>query len=240
MLRMTIAVWLILVTVAHAQIAVVSSTSAGANNGATSTVTTSGINTTSANFVVVALSWYGSTAPTLSDSQTLSWTHLTKASYSVTRNARISYATVTSSNASHTFTAGQAGSYPSIAVYALSGVDTASAADQLSNNNGGAAITSIQPGSITPSVDGCFVITGISGITSDPTVSSPFDTNLVKVNYVASQHLMLGVSYEIQTSATARNPTWTTASDSLAATIASFKPASGGGSANSYYYQQNQ
>jgi hypothetical protein len=74
----------------------------------------------------------------------------------------------------------------------------------------------------------------VTGVTNITTVTMSIDLSFVKTDDVAygpGNNLGGASAYLIETTATARNPTWTaTDPGNMASTIASFKAATGGGS----------
>ena len=201
-------------------IAHVVSTAQGASGAGN--FTTSAINTTGANLIVVALCVYHpGTGLALSDSASNTWTGLTQQGTGDTR-VRLFYCFNPTISATHTFTASGSNIYATVGVSAFSG---AKAFDQ--ESAGFASATNdvtAQPGSLTPPVDHCLLVTGLSIIPGTSiTVNSSFNASVV--NYLASNHAGGGIAYKIQTTAGAENPTWswTTAGDRASA-MASFSP----------------
>ena len=207
---------------ARAAIAHVVSTTAGASAPGT-TVTTSSVDTTGANLLVVAVSYYGSANdPTLSDSKGNTWTGLTARESNGTSPAvRLYWCKPTSVGSGHTFTAAQAGSFPVVSMSAFSGAAT-SPYDQESGTAVATGSTSYQPGSITPSENNCVLVTGVATAGTSHSVNSSF--NATATDNLASNHIGGGIAYKIQTTAGAENPTWSwTTSTNRAAAMASFK-----------------
>lgn len=193
--------------------------------------TSAGVDTTGADLIVVQVIWSlgGGTAiePTLSDNKSNTWTPLTVQQVANGVCGRILYCQAPTVGSGHTFTLGGSPiAVPALYMAAFSG-STASPADQQNGTHTTSSITSVQPGSITPSQDNCLVVTGLGMAgTSGPAVDSGFtitDSAALAggVNYGA------GLAYLVQGSAAAINPTWswTGASTQTIATIASFKPA---------------
>jgi hypothetical protein len=106
-----------------------------------------------------------------------------------------------------------------------------SAIDDQENSAGGVFGSTIQPGSITPTVTDTLVIS--CAMVSDQQDTSSIDGGFTIADHVAgtASSFGVGVAYLRQTSAAAANPTWTFTSGAThqAATIASFKAAGGGG-----------
>jgi hypothetical protein len=127
---------------------------------------------------------------------------------------------------SHTFgSSGAVGTSPSMDVACFSGVDPTTPFDLESAGGGVASGTSVQPGSVTPSVNDGLVISALTfSITNSP-VSENAGTITDQVEFAARPQGVL--SYQIQTTASATNPTfsWAVAGDGVAAS-ATFKSAS--------------
>lgn len=191
--------------------------------------TTTAIDTTGADLLIIAAahaSW-GSVG-TVSDSKSNTWTALT------TRNSdagsiRLLYCQNPTVGSGHTFTT--TGTFSSIGAVGFSG-STSSPFD--TGRESGAAVnagTSVQPGSITPSVDGALIISVTSfaneGVTS-LTINSGF-TEAFELPTGAGQYYGVALSYLIQTTAAAVNPTITLSATGYGATeLAAFKPGGGG------------
>ena len=189
---------------------------------------TAPIDTTGADLLVVAVSSYtAQAAPTTSDSQTNTWQALTAydntASSGIVR-VQFFYDATPSTSTSHTFSATHANNaYPTIAVMAFSNTgatpfDTESGA----GNNGP---LTIQPGSVTPAAGNSVLLSAISNNGNGGTFSiSGGLAELHDLGAVSGQGVALAVAYEIQTTATARNPTWTASHNTggLVANIAVF------------------
>ncbi len=120
-------------------------------------------------------------------------------------------------------------SAPVICVITFSGGHTSSPFDQENGDVAHSAATTIQTGNVTPSQDNEIIITGVSDTgASTETINSSFT---VAVTSAISMRFPTAMAYQIQTTATARNPTWTVGAGSdIATTIATFKsaPAAGG------------
>lgn len=224
---------LTLATPAHAAIALVTQGCWGSTDG--NTFTTGALNTTGANFVVVVLaSFQSATEPTLSDSKSNgAGAALTAQEVAASARGRLRYYTNPSVGSSHTWTATGASTFPGICAAAFSGVDTSSPFDVENGANFSAAGT-WQPGSITPSADNYLLITGTGFAASAPTlVNSSFTyTATSTLDYIANTggaNFGAALSYQIQTTATARNPTWTGSATTGGVVIASFKIAAAGG-----------
>lgn len=216
---------------AQAAITPLTHTSKGSTNAGTSVVTTA-IDTTGATLIVVLASDYaaGAGQPTLTDSAGNSWTALTVRDSGTGGRAKFYYVVNPTTNAAHTFTLTLAGSYPALAVASFAGTHASSPFDQESGATG-SSVTSKQPGSLTPSGNNYLVITGLSYTVGEigavaVTQMTGAPTPLEDADAVAGQNCGVSLAYEIQTTATARNPTWSwTNSDNVAVALAVFKDA---------------
>lgn len=215
--------------------ALIASTSESGSTNETCTTPT--ITTTGADLIVINVGWYSPDARTLavSDSKSNSWTPLTERENAASGAAQqFFYSKPTTVGTNHTFTAATSSGgtpvYPSMEVFAFSG-SHASPLDQQTGANGN-GINSLATGSLTPSEANCLVVTGIGhDINSGGAVSvdGVFAGNALTEAYVGSTSLGSGMSYEIQTSATARNPTWSTTNNTgIAVALAVFKAAASG------------
>lgn len=186
------------------------STSAGAASGGAA-VTTSGIDTTGATLITLAVTWYsGATAPTITDSKGNTWTALTAqiGGGGDSVGVRWYYVVNPIVGSGHTFT-DTINDYGILCVLAWSG----NHATPFDVENGSAPVgngTSIQPGGVTPSAANTLVLTaaalrGNAGSGQTMSVDSGQTKQLQQANGDAMQ---LAVGYEIQTTATARNPIW--------------------------------
>lgn len=200
---------------------IVETSKAGGANG----VTSDAIDTTGADFLVaVACDFTSGSGGTFSDSKSNTWNTLTASSVGFTRT-QIAWCVPSSVGTGHTFGFNGTRTYPAIAVMAFSGVD-ATPFDQ-QNGNTGSGVTSLTTGSITPSVNGSLLFTGI-GFGSSFSASSINEsfTQGTPVSYVPGNNFGVIGAYRIQATAAAINPQWSwTGSAEVAARIASFAPA---------------
>lgn len=201
-------------------------------------VTSGSFNTTGYTFLCLSISSYTSTAYTVSDNKSNSW--LTSQRQSANAGAgsseRFYYAYNPTVGTGHTFTISGSTVYPSVFVIGSTGGQTASDPKDVDNgaNN---ALTSVQPGSGTPSADNQLLLCSLSSGASanaDMTVSGSSFTKLAGYSFNSGGFGELGtaISYVIQTTAGAANPTWSSATSTvgLATVMVSFKvaPAAGG------------
>jgi hypothetical protein len=206
------------------------------------TVTTDALDSTGANgLIAIVADYQASTISTVSDSKSNSgWTRLTAYEQAVGSRVAIWYCkNPTSVGSGHTATySGNAGTFAAICFLAFSGCDPTTFYDTGKVSGTGAATpTSLQPGSLTPSTSGCLVITGlVIDSVEDVSIDAPFSPALEDADYVAGS-FGLSVAYEIQSAATARNPTWTlgtstpTAATTMAVFVSDGLGGGGGGSA---------
>ncbi len=200
----------------------------GANSTNSTSATTPGIDTTGANCIVLFVADFQFQAPSaVSDSYGNTWTALTPyTSGSNFYRGRFHYCANPIVGTGHTFTASSVSfaNYPSIIATAFSGVNAApfdveNGADGGSNS----AVTSIQTGSVIPSQNNSLIITGLAFGASAPTIDSGFGTPYLQ-NTNTGVSIFSAVSYLIQGSASAVNPTWTQGASYSATAIAVFKP----------------
>lgn len=200
-------------------------------------VTTGSIDTTGADFLVISLASFTATAVTVSDSKGNSWTPLTIRTGNAV-DVRIYYSIPTSVGSGHTFTV-TGSAFQSLSVAAFSG-SAQSSVFEAESGVGSASASTLQPGSLTPSADNYLIITGQGGNSQGHagTTDSPFTSNTDSlVDHAAgSNGFGTGIAWDIQTTATARNPTWDWGATSYAAvTMAVFKVAAGGVAQNSNF-----
>lgn len=191
---------------------------------------TPAMNTTGADLIVVVSTVYNST-PTISDSKGITWTGKTTSLVGGGTNVRLLYAWTGSAGwaigSGHTFQS-TTSTYNAIEVYAFSGALTSGDpfnAEAAGANSSGA--TSLQPGSVSPFGTDLFV-TGIGWFPNNTmAIDSSFATP-TEQGYIGSDAMGGAISWK--ESASAENPTWSwSGSNNVAAVMASFKPAGGGG-----------
>lgn len=205
----------------------------GAGSAAGNTITTSAIDTTGANLLVLSVSDSNSVAiGTVSDSKGNTWTPRTAYS-GATARTKLFYVASPTVGSGHTFTYTVTGSFPTICVIAFAGAhatpyDTENGFAQTSSPGG-----TINPGSITPSEDNCVLVSSLMALDNNAgsTIDSGFTISNT-VNFAGGAHYEGAMAYIIQTTATAKNPTWSGIETGAlaAATVASFKAAAAGGS----------
>jgi hypothetical protein len=214
-----------------------SRTTAGSTTG--NNITTTAIDTTGANLIVVGSAYLKNGPITVTDSKSNGApTALTLQAGASIQEVRIYYWHLPASvGAGHTFTITSSGKVPSICVAAFSGVKASSPVDQQSGVGTGAGSgTSVQPGSLTPSEDNCLVISCANFFGTNGSINDSFDSSTTPA--VGGQHFGILMGDKIQTTATAVNPTtsWTTSAEKTAAMVV-FKAEPTGKPL--YYYQQS-
>lgn len=202
---------------------ITSSVKQGGANG----MTTDALDTTGCNLIVLDVTYYtGSAAPTISDSKGNTWTALTARTGGVPATRQY-YCINPTVGTGHTFTCSGTSSFSSICATCATSTGTPS----FDTQNGAAlgSLTSAQPGSVTPSVDGCLIVTGLNCWTGNATptlsINSSFTIGSYQT-YAGSVDFGGGQAYLIQTTAAAVNPTWswTGASSETTLTIGVYKP----------------
>lgn len=196
---------------------------AKANTSSPSTNVSLSLSTTGADFLVCQGNAYEATPPTgISGSLSGSFTRLTPAISGNAWGAIFYVADPTTGSDTITIAGGQ---FMSLACASFSGVATSSPFDQQSA--GISSSTTVQPGSITPSVSGALILSGICpwAYSQAGTINSSFTTTDYLNATLGGNAVDVGLAYFVQGSASAINPTWTiSGSANSVATIASFKP----------------
>jgi hypothetical protein len=195
--------------------ALVAEVGAGAASGGDG-FTTSSINTTGANLIVVVKTWTGGSEPALSDSNTNSYTAAGAAQVDSGNNryVRQYYVQGGTVGSGHTFTLGGTAHYGSVAVLAFSGI-SASPLDQNAGDSA-TAWTTHPSGSITPTQANTVSVTGLmydsgSGAVTEPTgyTAGP------EVAVSSGAHVGVSAAWKILTATTTINPDWTSSTSYL-------------------------
>lgn len=187
--------------------------------------TTSSINTTGANLIMVALTYHDSTPANISDSKGNTWNILTKEETTTPgAGAVIYYATNPTVGSGHTFTT--TSHFCGVNILAVSGARTATT--PFDQQNGAQQFvgsgTTFQPGAITTSVAGCVVITCVTNFNGTaPTIPSGY-TSIG--TYTTATAEAGGAAYLILSGTSTENPTWSgmTNSNPWASVVADFMP----------------
>jgi len=203
-----------------------------AGSVASAAVTTSVVNMTGANLIIIGITMYngagGTSAPSDSTGSN-TWTPLTEYG-NITPNyftTQLYYCSPCTTSSSQTFSASatNAFTYPVIAVAGFSGASSSSVFDQQNGNTNAGTATTIQPGSITPGGNGYIIVTMLDGgaTTGGFSINSSFAIS-DSLAYSSGNYLATAMAYYFQPSAGAINPTWTFNSVAgQTASIASFK-----------------
>ena len=185
--------------------------------------TTSSIATTGAKLIVVGIWWNragGASAANLTDSKGNTWTKLTEQD-NINIGTVLYYCISPAVGPGHTFST--TSNFVGIGVLAVTDTGTPFF-DQESGANQNAS-GNLQPGSITPSVNNCLVVTAFgsfNGITSGgPAIPTGYTQVARNTTSTAEAG---GMGYKIQTTASAENPTWNDSGSSETAVLATFKP----------------
>ncbi len=199
--------------------------SIGAQSTTGNGVTTGSANTTGATLIVVAVASHEPSAePTLSDlvgGNSNTWVPITVVN-GVGPRMHVYYAASPIVGSGHTFTVTGTSSFPSVAAIWFSGSHASVPFDQ-QNGAEVSGVTSGQPGSITPSEDGEVIVAAMGTASAGSySIDSPF-TAEENLTIVGGQAYGLLLAYSIQTTATARNPTFSFSSGASALKQASFK-----------------
>lgn len=192
------------------------------NKGGRDTFTTTAIDTSGATLIVLGLAWFGgATEPTISDSQSNTWSNLTlgNANYPY---VRLKYCLAPSTSASHTITSTHTNAYLGLTVAAFSGVTTYDSVE-----NGGYQIsgTTLSTGSVTPSQNNSLIVTnlGMAGGAQTPSIDTGF-TIATHLGGSSGNWYGCDLAYLILATAAAKNPQWSWASSTTCLTrIAVFR-----------------
>jgi len=189
-------------------------------------VTTTGIDTSGATLIIVTISTFRGAGAPIAPTDNKG-----NSPYAATVEAEAGGGPTISSwyffnptvGTGHTFTYTQTTSFPSIIVTAFSGA-ASSPYDQHNTNSSStlSGTVTMQPGSVTPSTNGQLILTAINAFiaSSSPTIDSGFSTPIFVKSIVPGNTYSTAVSYLIQNTAAAVNPTWTfTPGGANAATI---------------------
>lgn len=199
----------------------------------TNAIITSAIDTTGADFLVALVGYFnGVNAPgSVTDSKGNSWTALTAyLCAGTTQFGQLWYCKNPIVGSGHTFSFGAAVTYPCIFVEAWSGADLTSPFDLETGTASIAGDPTAQPGNLTPSVNNCLVIAAVIYPQADISDVASVDSSFTLGGHNTSgilTNLGGGIAYQVQTTATLRNPAFTAATGAprAAAMIASFKSA---------------
>ncbi len=209
-----------------------------AKQGAATTVTTSNIDTTGCDLLVANIFWSNgaNAVAAVTDSKGNTWTAATKYNASDAAN-RFYWCKPSSVGSGHNFTIGVPNVYGGIIVLGFSGVKATSPLDG-TNGATSASASSLATGSLTPSEDNCLLI--YAATTAGNITAVDVGTLQETANGISGTTYGGGVGYEIQTTATARNPSFSASvTNQMAASILAFKaePAASSGNPWNYYRQ---
>ena len=195
-------------------------------NGAASgvTVTTGNMNCTGANALVAAVTYNDTGSPTItvSDSSSNVWHSITVQLYDSSVGAiQLWYSYGAAVSSVQTVTVADSVGLLGVAAGCFSNVKGTSANDQSNGaTNANSSTTTIQPGSITPTQANELVVTVLGD--TDSTATTPSGYTIVDgVVFNGTTNFGTHLAYQVQTTATATNPTWTISSAFNAASILS-------------------
>ena len=211
--------------------------SLGQNGGTTSP----GIDTTGADFIALSVGYYSPSgvivAGNISDNKSNgNPTALTSyLSDDGEGSTRLFYWQAPTVGSGHTWTlTGVLSSFVSVCVVAVSG-SVASPFDQENGAGSASSVTTIQPGSITPTEGNELVLCSYGGdFSGSPLSINGGFTIIDQVATIGGASYASSLAYLIQTSAAAANPAWSGFSAHCASAIASFKDTPGGGGGRIY------
>lgn len=185
--------------------------------------TTSNINTTGSNLIVAICATYqGNLVNSMSDSKSNTW--LSRPHQGTTGGGNVDtklyYCINPTTDANHNFTGGESGSGSCVAILTFSG-----AGGGFDVDTGGYSANLASPGSITPGVDNEVLIASFMTTSLNFPNATGIGSSFTFLDTSASTGA-LSTAYQIQTTATTRNPAWTGQTNSgfsNALLIASFK-----------------
>lgn len=196
----------------------------GVNGG-----TTSGVDTTGANFIALWYAWYQPTVePVVTDSKSNAYTYLAiQSSGSGGINFRMAYVHSPTVGTGHTWTVSGSGTYSIIGALAFSGVLTSAALDQ-QNGATSTSTTSIAHGSVTPSEGNEVLLTGVTWQNSGTQAIGSGYTLAAQTDWTAN-NWGLAMAYLIQGTASAVNGTWSRGGTAghACAKVATYKSSGG-------------
>jgi hypothetical protein len=195
-------------------------------NGGT---TGSDIDTSLADFVVMAFAADGGVTPTtaaISDSQGgRTWNQGT--AYKTANQTMRLFWSVGAGVANHRFTVTLNNSFPGLCIASFSGIDQTTPFDV--ENGAATSGGSVATGNVTPSADNYLVFAAMGSVASGGGAAQSVLTHLDEVDLVGGASYACISSYEIQTTATTRSESFTGGAGDVAVTIAAFKIASAAG-----------
>lgn len=203
--------------------------SVGSTGGGT--VTSGSFDSSGAELLVIVLSDYAAAGRSaVSDSKSNTWVALTESSVAGNMRNTLFYAKAATVGSGHTVTATVGAAYPAVALLAFAGSDLTAPFDQ-ENGATGVGVTTKQPGSVTPGSNDELIVHAMAVYNAALTSITSTITLIPGLTITSSpgNHFGLAVAYDIQTTATATNPTfaWSGSSD-VATRIATFKAGAGG------------
>lgn len=192
--------------------------------------TTSPIDTTGADLIVVGSAWF-TDQPTLTDSNGNTWTQLTTQADTNGDHSALYYCVSPTVGSGHTFSLSAGGfSFSTLWVAAFSGVDTSAAFDlQAGNGSSSSVAGSYTTASITPSQNGDLVVSLVATVSAPVSGGFTVDSGFSHVgDQVHSQCYGGSLGYLFQGTAGPESPTWTWSGSSfIVAPLAAFKGTGG-------------
>lgn len=168
--------------------------------------TTTGINTTGANLLVVVVG-SGGAGTSFSDSYSNTWS-TADSNATTDGSAALYYCYNPTVGTGHTFSLGIG--YGGVCFAAFSGSASSPLDQHLASNTSDLSVLTYQPGSVTPTTAGQLIISGLSiGKTSTAiSIDSGF-TIIDTAQGTSGSTYGASLAYLVQTTAAAANPTWT-------------------------------
>jgi hypothetical protein len=165
--------------------------------------TTGAFTTTGATCIIVTVASDAGGTPAVSDSKGNTYIGLTQRTAGGPTQ-RLFYVINPVVGTSHTITVSGAATYAAVVVYAYAGVTGYDG-----QQNGATGGTSpLACGSVTPSVNGALIFTGLSGDTPVTDAAPSGFTGLITIPGVGGTNYQISAAYLIQTTAAPINPSW--------------------------------
>lgn len=208
-----------------------------ADSSLNSILTTTAIDTSGANLILIGISQFnGVAAATISDSKSNTWTGLTAKSTTSLTYARIYYCVNPTVGSGHTFSADNGDVIAgTLMIQAWSGANATPF--DVENGSTNTSSNSAATGSVTPSQNDSLIASVLSA--GDSTSGYSIDSSLTisdSVNHTPGVTEGAAFAYYNQPTAGAINPTWSwTGAQQNSEVIAAFKPAAGGGGRTAMY-----
>ena len=185
----------------------------GAASSAGGNITTTPISTLTASVIFAYAVAEGAQNPVFSDSLGNVWKALTTQSAPGHEQGVLYYCVAPITGASHTFNLSASNvSYPALCVAAFTGLTTSAFLDAQNGAVTASTVSTFQPGSVTPAVNGELLIAGLGFNGGSPPITVSIDSGFAITDqfYLANSY-GCALAYLVQAVAAPVDPTWTVA-----------------------------